>query len=162
VRGSLTLADTGEQLFPPLCAINVPLTSGLPVLLTIEISPQLDLGPVDDSVGNRSTDPARSCKSVRGRFAAYFCAMPQSMVVADHGRTPHSPAGCSRGLVADSCRVRSWPPVTIMPVGGASVAHPRVCRSWAFILNIFGAHQGLRAGRRDASFLGFKNPLEPG
>jgi hypothetical protein len=25
VRGSLTLADTGEQLFPFLCAINVPL-----------------------------------------------------------------------------------------------------------------------------------------
>src|ERR1035437_6227968 len=39
VRGSLTLADTGEQLFPLLCAINVPLTSNLPVLLTIEISP---------------------------------------------------------------------------------------------------------------------------
>src|SRR5664280_2936530 len=39
VRGSLTLADTGEQLFPLLCAINVPLTSSLPVLLTIEISP---------------------------------------------------------------------------------------------------------------------------
>jgi hypothetical protein len=39
VRGSLTLADAGEQLFPLLCAINVPLTSSLPVLLTIEISP---------------------------------------------------------------------------------------------------------------------------
>jgi len=39
VRGSLTLADTGEQPFPLLCAINVPLTSSLPVLLTIEISP---------------------------------------------------------------------------------------------------------------------------
>ncbi|MBC7560853.1 MAG: hypothetical protein H7270_16240 [Dermatophilaceae bacterium] len=73
VRGSLTLADTGEQLFPLLCAINVPLTSSLPVLLTIEIShPQFDLGPADDSVGNRSTDPARWRKRVRGRFAAYF------------------------------------------------------------------------------------------
>jgi len=39
VRGSLTLADTDEQLFPLLCAINVPLTSSLPVLLTIESSP---------------------------------------------------------------------------------------------------------------------------
>src|SRR5665647_3016376 len=29
VRGSLTLADTGEQLFPLLCAINVPLTIAL-------------------------------------------------------------------------------------------------------------------------------------
>jgi len=37
VRGSLMLADAGEQLFPLLCAINVPLTSSLPVLLTIEI-----------------------------------------------------------------------------------------------------------------------------
>ena len=79
VRGSLTLADTGEQLFPLLCAINVPLTSSLPVLLTIEISPQFDLGPVDDSVGNRSTDPARWRKRVRGRFAAYFFAMPRSL-----------------------------------------------------------------------------------
>jgi len=41
VRGSLTLADTGEQPFPPLCAINVPLTSSLPVPLTIEISPSV-------------------------------------------------------------------------------------------------------------------------
>jgi hypothetical protein len=70
VRGSLTLADTGEQLFPLLCAINVPLTSSLPVPLTFGVSPQFDLGPVDDSGGNRSIDPARWRKSVRGRFAA--------------------------------------------------------------------------------------------
>ena len=34
--------------------------------------PQFDLGPVDDSIGNPSTDSARWRKSVRGRFAAYF------------------------------------------------------------------------------------------
>ena len=32
VRGSLTLADTGEQPFPLLCAINVPLACSLTVL----------------------------------------------------------------------------------------------------------------------------------
>jgi hypothetical protein len=38
--------------------------------------PRFDLGLVDDSVGNRSTDPSRWRKSVRGRFAAYFSAIP--------------------------------------------------------------------------------------
>jgi len=51
VRGSLMLADTGEQPFLLLCAINVPLTSSLHVLLTIKIFPAVGLGPVDDPVG---------------------------------------------------------------------------------------------------------------
>jgi hypothetical protein len=72
VRGSLTLADTGEQPFLPLCAINVPLTYRLPVPLTIEISPANRPRPGRRFGWNRSTDLPRWRKCIRGRFAAYL------------------------------------------------------------------------------------------
>ena len=52
VRGSLTLADTGEQLFPLLCAIDVPLTARLAVLLSPEAALALSHHPATGLPGH--------------------------------------------------------------------------------------------------------------